>query len=72
MRGVKESSDAGVELEQASESVATADGTALGTQRYAWRREEDKVTLTLVVSFQSDDDRCIRSTPGVTKLPQSQ
>ena len=30
-RGVKKSSDSGVELEQAAESVATADGTALGT-----------------------------------------
>jgi len=30
-RVVKESSDSGVELEQAAESVATADGTALGT-----------------------------------------
>ena len=50
-RVVKESSDSGVELEQAAESVATADGTALGTWRYAWRREEDKVALTLVVPF---------------------
>jgi len=48
-RGVKKSSDSGVELEQAAESVATADGTALGTERYAWSREEDKVALTLVV-----------------------
>ena len=51
-RVVKESSDSGVELEQAAESVATADGTALGTERYAWGREEDKVALTLVVPFQ--------------------
>jgi hypothetical protein len=30
-RVVKESSDSGVELKQAAESVATSDGTALGT-----------------------------------------
>jgi hypothetical protein len=48
---VKESSDSGVELKQAAESVATANGPVLGTQRYVWRRKEEKVALTLVVPF---------------------
>jgi hypothetical protein len=50
-RVVKESSDTGVELQQAAESVATANGPALGTQRYVGRREEEKVAPTLVVPF---------------------
>ena len=48
-RVVKESSESGVELEQAAESVATANGPAL--RPYVWRREEEKVALTLVVPF---------------------
>ena len=48
---VKESSDSGVELKQAAESVAAANGPALWAQRYVWRREEEKVALTLVVPF---------------------
>jgi hypothetical protein len=48
---VKESSDSRVELKQAAESVATANGPALGTQRYVRGREEEKVALTLVVPF---------------------
>ncbi len=48
---VKVSSDSGVELKQAAESVAIANGPALGTERYVWRREEEKVALTLVVPF---------------------
>jgi hypothetical protein len=48
-RVVKESSDSGVELEQAAESVATANGPAL--RRYVWGREEEKIALTLVVPF---------------------
>ena len=50
-RVVKESGGSGVELKQAAESVATANGPALWTQRYVWRREEEKVALTLVVPF---------------------
>jgi hypothetical protein len=46
---VKESSDSGVELKQAAESVAAANGRAFGTRRYVGRREEEKVALTLVV-----------------------
>ena len=46
---VKESSDSGVELEQAAESIATANGPAL--RRYVWRREEEKIALTLMVAF---------------------
>jgi serine/threonine protein kinase len=38
-RVVKESSGSGVELKQAAESVATANGPALGIYRYVWRRE---------------------------------
>jgi len=45
----KESSDSGVELEQAAESAATVNGPAL--RRYGWRREEEKIVLTLVVPF---------------------
>jgi hypothetical protein len=45
----KESSDAGVELEQAAESVATANSPALW--RHVWRREEESIALTLVVPF---------------------
>src|SRR5262249_26475508 len=48
-RVVKESSGSGVELKQAAESVVTANGPALWTQRYVWRREEEKVALTLVI-----------------------
>jgi len=49
-RVVKESSDSGVELEQAADSVATAkNGSAL--RRYVWRREEEKLVFTLVVLF---------------------
>jgi hypothetical protein len=48
-RVVKESSDSGVELKQAAESVAAANGLAFGTQRYVGRREEEKVALTLVI-----------------------
>ena len=48
---VKESSDSGVELKQAAESVAAANGLAFGTQRYVGRREEEKVALTLMVSL---------------------
>ena len=40
-RVVKESSDSGVEREQAAESVATANGSAL--RRYVGRREEEKI-----------------------------
>ena len=50
-RVVKESGDSGIELKQAAESVATANGPALGTQRYVRGREEEKVSLALVVSF---------------------
>ena len=53
-RVVKESSDSGVELEQAAESVAAANGPAL--RRHVWRREEEKIALTLVVPFKMDDD----------------
>ena len=48
---VKESSDSGVELKQAAESVAAANVPAFGTRRYVGRREEEKVALTLVVSL---------------------
>jgi hypothetical protein len=48
---VKESSDSGVELKQAAEPVATANGPALGTLRYVWRREKEKIAFTLVVPF---------------------
>jgi hypothetical protein len=51
LRVVKESSGTEVELKQAAESVAAANLPALGTQRCVWRREEEKVALTLVVSF---------------------
>ncbi len=47
----KESSDSGVELKQAAESVATANRLVLGIQRYVRGREEEKVALTLVVPF---------------------
>ena len=46
---VKVSSDSGVEIEQAAESVATANGP--GLRRHVWRREEEKIALTLVVPF---------------------
>jgi hypothetical protein len=50
-RVVKESSDSGVKLKQAAESVAAANGPAFGNQRYIGRREEEEVALTLVVPF---------------------
>jgi hypothetical protein len=40
-RVVNESSGSGVELKQAAESVAIANGPALGTERYVWRRDEE-------------------------------
>jgi hypothetical protein len=46
---VKESSDSGVELEQAAESVATVDGS--GLRRYTRRREEEKIAFPVVVPF---------------------
>ena len=49
-RVVKESSDSGVKLEQATESVATANG--LGLRRYVRRRKEKKIAFALVVPFQ--------------------
>jgi hypothetical protein len=48
-RVVKVSSDSDVELEQAAESVATANGP--GLRLHVWRREEEKIALTLVVAF---------------------
>jgi hypothetical protein len=45
----KESSGSNVELEQAAESVAKANGPAL--RRHFWRREEEKNALALVVPF---------------------
>ena len=48
-RVVKESSGSRVKLEQAAESVAAANGLALGRQNR--RREDDKIALTLVVPF---------------------
>ena len=48
---VKESSDSGVELKQAAESVAAPNGSAFGNQRYIGRMEEKKVALALVVPF---------------------
>ena len=53
-RVVKESGDSGVELEQAAESVATANGSAL--RRYVGRREEEKIAFTLGASVQKGDD----------------
>ena len=49
-RVVKESSDSGVKLEQATESVATANGP--GLRRYVRRRKEKKIAFALVVPFQ--------------------
>ena len=46
---VKESSDSGVELEQAAKSVATVDGS--GLRRYTRRREEERTAYPLVVQF---------------------
>ncbi len=46
---VKESSDSGVKLEQAAQSVATVNRLALGW--YVHRREEEKIAFALVVSF---------------------
>jgi hypothetical protein len=46
---VKESSDSEVELEQAAESVARANGSPFGDT--SWRREEEKIAFTLVVPF---------------------
>ena len=46
---VKESSDSAVELEQAAKPVATPNGPAV--RRNVWRREEEKIALTLVVPF---------------------
>jgi hypothetical protein len=48
-RVVKESSDPGVKLEQAAQSVATVNGLALG--RYVYRREEEKIAFALVIPF---------------------
>ena len=50
-RVVKQSSDSGVELKQAAESVAAANGPAVRTHRYVGRRAEEKVALALVVPF---------------------
>ena len=44
------SSDSGVKLEQATESVATVNGPAL--RRYVRRRKEEKIAFALVVPFQ--------------------
>jgi hypothetical protein len=46
---VKESSDSGVKLEQATQSIATVNGP--GLLRYVRRREEEKITFALVVPF---------------------
>jgi len=46
---VKQSSGSGVKLEQAAESVATANDPAF--RRYVWGREEEKIALTLMVAF---------------------
>ena len=46
---VKESSDSEVELEQAAEPVARANGSPFGDT--SWRREEEKIAFTLVVPF---------------------
>jgi hypothetical protein len=68
-RVVKESSDSGIELEQAAESVATANGPALGTLALAVLREKGRGEGCRCPggSVQNDNVRCIRSTPGVTK-----
>ena len=50
-RVAKQSSDSGIKLKQAAESVATANFLAPGTQRYIGRREEESVAFTLVVPF---------------------
>ena len=50
-RVVNKSSGSGVELKQAAESVATANGPAVGTERYVRIREKEKVAFTLVVPF---------------------
>jgi hypothetical protein len=44
---VKVSSDSGVKLEQAADSVATVDGSAF--RRYVQRREEEKIAFALMV-----------------------
>lgn len=46
---VKESSGSGIELEQATQSVATVNGPAL--RRYVHRGEEEKIAFALVVPF---------------------
>ena len=46
---VKVSSDSGVKPEQATESIAAVNSSALG--RCVWRREEEEIALTLVVPF---------------------
>jgi hypothetical protein len=46
---VKESSDSGVKLEQATQSVATVNGP--GLLRYVRRREEEKIAFAPVVPF---------------------
>ena len=46
---VKVSSDSGVKLEQAAQSVATVNGPAF--RRYVHGREEEKIAFTLVVAF---------------------
>jgi hypothetical protein len=48
-RVVKVSSDSGVKLEQAAQSIATVNGPAL--RRYVHRRKEEKITFALVVAF---------------------
>jgi hypothetical protein len=46
---VKVSSDSGVKLEQAAQSIATMNGS--GFRRYVRRREEEKIAFALVVPF---------------------
>jgi hypothetical protein len=48
-RVVKVSSDSGVKLEQAADSVATVNGSAL--RRYFRRREEEEIAFALMVPF---------------------
>jgi hypothetical protein len=48
-RVVKESSGSGVKVEQTAQSVATVNGPALW--HHVRRREEKKVSFTLVVPF---------------------
>jgi len=46
---VKVSSDSGIELEQAAQTIATVNGPVL--RRYVHGREEEKITFALVVAF---------------------